>query len=100
MAKRAIKELSFDLAFTGLEGINETGLTTAYHDAVRIKELLVAGGRRVVAVADRTKLDSQSVVRFCDVSAVDSIVTDMAVRLTLRERLEEADVTLIDDVGK
>lgn len=98
LAERAIERLNFDLAFVGLEGIDETGLTTAYHDAARIKELLVASSKRVVAVADRTKFDSHSLVRFCDLSAVDSVVTDADVPQDLRARLDELDVTLIDGV--
>lgn len=100
LAERAIEGLNFDLAFVGLEGINESGLTTAYHDAARIKELLVANSQRVVAVADHTKFDSHSLVRFCDISAVDSVITDANVRPTFRERLEEANVTLIDDIRR
>jgi DeoR family fructose operon transcriptional repressor len=99
LAEMAIEGMNFDLAFVGLEGIDaDGGLTTAYHEAARIKELMVANSRRVVVVADHSKFGSRSIVQFCEFSEVDVVTTDLPVPGELFEVLLDGGVEVVDDL--
>ncbi|PSP92633.1 DeoR family transcriptional regulator [Halobacteriales archaeon QS_4_62_28] len=95
LAEQAIEQMNFDLAFVGTEGIDaEAGFTTAYHDAARLKELMIANSQRAVVLADHSKLDSQNIVQFCDFSDIDLVITDETVSDEIRETLAAHDVTI------
>ncbi|MFB6201022.1 MAG: HTH-type transcriptional regulator GlpR [Halorhabdus sp.] len=100
LARQAIERMNFDLVFLGLEGIDaDAGLTTAYHDAARDKELMVANSQQTAVVADHSKFDSQSIVQFADVADVDMVLTDASIPADFRDRMREADVAVVDDLG-
>ncbi|MFD1600513.1 HTH-type transcriptional regulator GlpR [Halobellus rarus] len=98
LAEEAIEQMNFDLAFIGVEGIHSDGLTTVFNDAARIKELMVKNSRRVVVVADHSKIGARSVIQFADLSDVDMVITDKPIAHDLRESLVEAGIEVTDDL--
>lgn len=97
LAERAIERLNFDLAFVGTEGIDaDAGLTTAYHDAARLKELMIEHSQRSVVVADHSKFGTRNMVQFCDFDDIDLVVTDDRVPERTRETLAAAGVDIVD----
>ena len=99
LVETAVERMNFDLAFIGAEGIAaDASVTTAFHDAAKIKRLFIANSRRSVVVADGSKLDNRSVVEFCDFSEIDLLVTEVPVPPDLRGALLDYDVAVADDL--
>ena len=59
------------------------------------KSAMVRAARRVVVLADSTKLDAESLVRFANLDEVDTLITDAAPSDELADALAEADVQLV-----
>ena len=73
----ALSRLRTDMAFVGTNGISVGhGLSTPDHSEAAVKRAIVAGARRVVLLADSSKLGAEQLVRFADLEEVDILVTD------------------------
>ncbi|PWJ50215.1 transcriptional regulator, DeoR family [Quadrisphaera granulorum] len=76
-ALASLGALRVDTAFVGTNGLTaDHGLTTPDHDEAALKRALVAAGRRVVVLADASKLGQEHLVRFAGLDQIDVLVTD------------------------
>ena len=76
-AVRAIGQLRVDVAFVGANGISvDHGFSTPDPDEAAVKAALVRAARRVVVLADSTKLGRDATVSFAALTEVDSVITD------------------------
>ncbi|QWC85972.1 DeoR/GlpR family DNA-binding transcription regulator [Nocardioidaceae bacterium] len=92
----ALSRLRVDLALVATNALGlEQGLTTPDHDEAATKRALVRAARKVVVLADSTKLEQESTVRFADLADVDTLVTDAGISDALVERLEQAGVEVL-----
>jgi DeoR family fructose operon transcriptional repressor len=99
LAEEAIEQMNFDIGFIGLEGLDaDGGLTTVFNDAARIKELMVNNCRRIVVVADHSKIGARSVIQFASLSDIDMVITDQPIPPELRESLVELGIEVADDI--
>jgi DeoR family transcriptional regulator of aga operon len=76
-AEGTVGRVTVDTAFIGVDGISAAaGLST--HDDVEahINALMIGRARRVVVVADGSKVGSSHLAHVADLSAVDELVTD------------------------
>lgn len=74
---RALDRVRVDVAFLGANGITaEHGCSTPDSAEAAVKEALVRSARRVVVLADSTKLGRDTTVRFADLADIDVLVTD------------------------
>jgi DeoR family fructose operon transcriptional repressor len=89
-----LERMHFDLLVLGTNAIDAKGLMTPNEEEARIKELIIEHSTRVILVADYTKLDERSVVRFADLEDIDTFVVDQEPGETVRESLETANVTV------
>ncbi len=77
LTRHILENISFDIAFMGTLGLTaDDGLTTTDPDEAYTKELAIARARRVILLADATKVGTVSTVRFAPLSAVHTLVTD------------------------
>jgi DeoR family fructose operon transcriptional repressor len=91
----AIRSLRPDIAFIGTNGVSATfGLSTPDPEEAAVKEAIVEGARRVVAVADGSKFDRELLVRFARLSQVDVLVTDQQPDGVLESALADAGTEL------
>ncbi|KZE91116.1 DeoR/GlpR family DNA-binding transcription regulator [Microbacterium sp. TNHR37B] len=89
----AIARLRPDVAFVGTNGVSPAfGLSTPDPDEAAVKRAIVASARRVVVLADAEKFDSELLVSFAPLSAVDVLLTDAAPSGALADALDEAGV--------
>lgn len=96
-AERFMDQMSFDLLFLGTNAIDlEQGLMTPNEEEARLKELMIEKSRRVVLVADGSKLGEQGFVRFARFSDLDTFVTDDRLASEAREPFQAADVEIVD----
>jgi DeoR family fructose operon transcriptional repressor len=56
---------------------------------------MITAGRRVVVLADSTKLGRESMVRFGSLDRVDALVTDSGVDPKMRSALEDLDIDVV-----
>jgi DeoR family transcriptional regulator, fructose operon transcriptional repressor len=76
-ALRTLDELVVDVAFVATNGLTVTrGLTTPDPAEAAVKRALVRSGRRVVLLADHTKLGEEHFVRFAELHEIDRLITD------------------------
>jgi DeoR family fructose operon transcriptional repressor len=92
----ALEDLRADLVFLGTNGLSlDHGLTTPDRDEAATKRALVRAARRVVVLADSSKLGRELAVRFATLDDVDILVTDDGIGDDDLEQLRRADVEVV-----
>jgi DeoR family fructose operon transcriptional repressor len=77
-------------------GISTTyGLTTPDRDEAATKRAIVAAGRRVVVVADASKIGVENAQRFAALDDLDVLVTDSGIEDEDRSALEKAGLEVV-----
>ncbi len=72
-----MRDLSADIVFLGCDGLTaETGLTTPHVLVAEVGAVIASRGRRVVVVADGTKVGRQGFTPIVPLTAVHVLVTD------------------------
>ncbi|MGO4690765.1 DeoR/GlpR family DNA-binding transcription regulator [Glaciibacter sp. 2TAF33] len=91
-----LDDLRPDIAFIGTNGVDaEFGLSTPDAVEAAVKTALVRSARRVVALADSSKLGEETLVRFAHLADIDTLITDAAPSPVLAAALEAADVEVV-----
>lgn len=77
LARMVLSELTLDLAFIGVDGLDLDGGASAHdEDEANINGLMAARSRRVVVVAESTKLGRRDFAHICNLDAIDILITD------------------------
>lgn len=93
LAVGSFREFRFDTVVLGVGGIDiEDGLTEYNLDDARVKRAAIEIARRIIVVADATKLGRVAFARICSLEEVDILVTDDAARPDLVASLASAGV--------
>jgi DeoR/GlpR family transcriptional regulator of sugar metabolism len=98
-ANHVLRQLNTDLLFLGVHSIDaRAGLTTPNIAEAETNRVLVAGARRVVVVADSSKLGQVSLATFARCDEVDELITDDGADRTALAALADAGlrVRLVD----
>lgn len=91
-----LADLRVDVAFIGTNGLSLThGLSTPDPDEAAVKTAMIRAARRVVVLADSTKLGRESMVRFGSLESIDALVTDAGIDEDLRRELESHDIDVV-----
>ncbi len=92
----ALADLRADVSFVATNGISTTyGLTTPDRDEAATKRARVAAGRRVVVVADASKIGVENAQRFASLDDLDVLVTDSGIEDEDRSALEKAGLEVV-----
>jgi DeoR/GlpR family transcriptional regulator of sugar metabolism len=90
-ANQILRQLNVDLLVLGVHSIDaKVGLTTPNIAEAETNRIMVAGARRVVVVADSSKLGQVSLATFAGIEEVDELVTDAGADRATLAALEEA----------
>ncbi|MGO3150644.1 DeoR/GlpR family DNA-binding transcription regulator [Glutamicibacter ardleyensis] len=85
-----------DIAFIGTNALHaDFALSTPDPLEAAVKTALIASARRVVLLADSSKFDQETLVRFARLDAIDTLVTDSAPQGDLAAALELAEVEVV-----
>lgn len=85
-----------DIAFIGANGIHAGfGLSTPDPEEAAVKAAFVTSARRVVALADSSKLDAETLVQFATLKDVDTLITDNEPSAELAAALADAGVDVV-----
>jgi DeoR family transcriptional regulator of aga operon len=72
-----LREVTLDLVLLGVDALDVTLGAAAHHEGeAAMNNLMVARARRVVIIADSTKLGGHAFARICPIDRVDTLVTD------------------------
>jgi len=90
-AERSLQDVRVDVAFLGTNGLTaEDGLTTPDLAEAMVKRALVSAARRVVVLADHSKVGRTDLALVAPLSAVDTLVTDSDLAVELVDEIEAA----------
>jgi DeoR family transcriptional regulator, aga operon transcriptional repressor len=77
LAYDTLAQIDLDFAFLGVDAFDpELGAKALDEDEARINQLMANRARKVVVVADSSKLAARAFARICPLSAVDYFITD------------------------
>lgn len=95
-AARFLDEFVPDVTFIAANGITvERGLTTPDPAEAAAKKAMVRSGRRVILLADHTKVGQEHFVRFAGLDEIDVFVTDSGLGDGSTRELEAAGVEVV-----
>jgi DeoR family transcriptional regulator, fructose operon transcriptional repressor len=95
-ALRVLGDTYVDVAFVGTNGISvERGLTTPDPAEAAVKQAMLAAARRVVVLADHTKVGAVHFARFGGLREVAILITDSGLDADVAARLEAAGPTVV-----
>ncbi len=90
-ALRVLAETYVDVAFIGTNGVSvERGLTTPDVAEAAVKSAMLVAARRVVVLADHTKVGNDCFARFGELEAVDTLVIDDGLDVQVAADLQAA----------
>jgi DeoR/GlpR family transcriptional regulator of sugar metabolism len=91
-----LRDLSADIVFLGCDGLStEAGLTTPHMLVAEVGAAMSARSRRVIAVADSSKLGRQGFTPIVPLAAVDVLITDDAADAGEVERVRRLGIEVI-----
>ncbi len=76
IAQKQLQSFRFDWAFIGAASMDNDGIYDYSLEDTEIKQALVARSHKKVALVDSSKFNSMSVVRICELQALDLLITD------------------------
>jgi len=92
----ALDSIRADLAFVGTNGITlEHGLSTPDRTEAAVKRAIIDRARRVVVLADSSKVGVERTMKFGELADVDTLVTDKEIETSDRRAFERAGVEVI-----
>ena len=92
----AAHRLRPDIAFVGTNGIHASfGLSTPDPEEAAVKAAFVHSARRIVVLADSSKLDAETLVQFASLKDLDTVITDRKPSRELAAALAEAGVEVV-----
>src|SRR5437016_9642272 len=78
-AESALAALNLDIAIIGVDGIAVgAGLTTHHEVEAHTNRSMITRARRVIVVADSSKIGQVAFARICDLTLVDEVISDDA----------------------
>lgn len=93
LAEQSLAGLNLDVVFIGVDGIEPwEGLTTHHENEAHTNRALIERARRVVVVADSSKIGRVAFARICALERVHEMITDSAADPTIVARIAEVGV--------
>jgi DeoR family transcriptional regulator of aga operon len=95
-AERTMQNYYFDKLFLGVDGLDfEHGLTTSNPLEAQLNRVMVERSNSVIAVTDSTKFGRHSFSYICDLTPIDTIITDKDILPEYEEKFNKRDITVV-----
>jgi DeoR family transcriptional regulator, aga operon transcriptional repressor len=96
LVRNALDEFALDVVVLGVDGLStQYGATTVHEGEAEVSRHFVSVGRRVIVVADSTKITRTTFARICPLDRIDVLVTDKPVPPSFAAALEGAGIELV-----
>ena len=93
---QALELLRVDVVLLGANGITAAhGLSTPDHEEAAAKRAMLRAARRVICLADSSKIGTETTVRFATLDEVDVLITDSGIGDEDRAAVEAAGVEVV-----
>src|SRR5215218_9236611 len=91
-----LREVTLDIALLGVDALDVILGAAAHHEGeAAMNSLMVARAKRVVVIADSSKLGGHAFARICPIGKVETLVTDSGAPADVVARFREAGVHVI-----
>jgi DeoR family transcriptional regulator, aga operon transcriptional repressor len=95
VAEQTLSGYHLDVALLGVDGIDaDAGCTTHDYTEARTNAVLLDRAKRAVVLADSTKLGTVAFATICDLSEIDTLITDSDANPAELNRLRSAGLTI------
>jgi DeoR family transcriptional regulator of aga operon len=95
LATRILDEITMDVVFLGVDAVDPRHGAYAHHEGeASINRIMAERARRVVVVADSSKLGRHAFARICPPPAIDTLITDADARPEVVAAFETEGVTV------
>lgn len=81
LAIENLERFTVNVAFIGISGFSEAGLTVADPDEAQLKAEIIDHARKVIVPIDHTKVGVTHFARICELGDVDTVIIDQANKL-------------------
>src|SRR5262249_11664215 len=96
LAEQTLREVYVDKAFIGVNGLSaESGMTTHDETEAVIGRIMIRAARKVIIVADHTKLDRATFCRMGDLSRAHLLITDSGADPAVVSALRQAGLEVL-----
>jgi DeoR/GlpR family transcriptional regulator of sugar metabolism len=96
LATGVLEQVTLDIAFLGVDAIDAVAGATAHHEGeASINRLMGRQARKVVIVADSSKVGQRAFARICTPAEIDVLVTDAGIAAEDAALLEAAGVDVV-----
>ena len=76
-AEAFVSSVKADVCFVGASGITQDGITTPYPMHTPLQKAIISAAKTKILVCDHSKFDKRAMEKICDLSDIDTIVTDV-----------------------
>ncbi|MCW2638133.1 MAG: regulatory protein DeoR [Dactylosporangium sp.] len=91
-----LRDVTLDVALLGVDALDVSLGAAAHHEGeAAMNSLMVGQARRVVIIADSSKLGGHAFARICPIERIDTLVTDSGVAPEILSAFEHAGVRVI-----
>jgi DeoR family transcriptional regulator of aga operon len=91
-----LRDVTLDVALLGVDALDVVLGAAAHHEGeAAMNSLMVGRARRVVIIADSSKLGGHAFARICPIDRVDTLITDYGATDEVVASFEQADVRVI-----
>jgi DeoR family transcriptional regulator of aga operon len=91
-----LREVTLDVALLGVDALDVTLGAAAHHEGeAAMNSLMVARAKRVVIIADSSKLGGHAFARICPVERIETLVTDSTADPKLVDGFRDAGLNVI-----
>jgi DeoR family transcriptional regulator, aga operon transcriptional repressor len=91
-----LKEVTLDIVLLGVDALDvELGAAAHHEGEAAMNSLMVARAKRVVVIADSSKLGGHAFARICPISKVEMLVTDSGAPESVLAGFRDAGVEVI-----
>lgn len=95
-ATRTLDGLKVDVTFSATNGVSDdAGLTTPDVSEAAVKRAMIRAGRKVILLADHTKVGQEHFARFGEIDEIDVLVTDSGLHEDRASELEASGVEVV-----
>jgi DeoR family transcriptional regulator of aga operon len=96
LGSNLLREVTLDVALLGVDALDVTVGAAAHHEGeAAMNNLMVGQARRVVIIADSSKLGGHAFARICPTGRIDTLVTDSGASPEIVAGFEQAGVRVI-----
>jgi len=96
-----IRQFKVDFAIIGTSAIDDEGALLDYdYREVKVAQAIISNARKVILVADSTKLERTAPVRIAHLEQVDIFVTDSCPVAKIRRTCAEKDIELVETMAR